>query len=209
MAGLMITNSKIIEASPEPVTLLCIGPVPNIAEALRRDPSIVDNARFVGMFGSVYKGYAGEPDVAAEWNVKADPQSLQTVFAAKWDCTITPLDTYGLVVLDGPNYRQLHDSDDPWMMSLMENYRVWLPNAPYITPGTDTRTISTTLFDAVAVYLAAEENLVEMRELPLRVTDDGYTIIDEKYGRPVNCAAPCRGRILRRLSVALHVHYFG
>ena len=177
-----------IHASPEPVTLLCIGPVPNIAEALRRDPSIVDNARFVGMFGSVYKGYAGEPDVAAEWNVKVDPQSLQTVFAAKWDCTITPLDTCGLVVLDGPNYRQLHDSDDPWMMSLMENYRVWLPDAPYITPGTDTRTISTTLFDTVAVYLAAEEDLVEMRELPLRVTDDGYTVIDEENGRPVNCA---------------------
>ena len=70
----------------------------------------------------------------------------------------------------------------------MENYRVWLPDAPYITPGTDTRTISTTLFDTVAVYLAAEEDLVEMRELPLRVTDDGYTVIDEENGRPVNCA---------------------
>jgi len=89
--------------------------------------AIIENARFVGMFGSVYKGYAGEPDVAAEWNVKIDPQSLQRVFAAKWDCTITPLDTCGLVVLDGANYRQLHDSDDPWMMALMENYRVWLP----------------------------------------------------------------------------------
>ncbi len=177
-----------IHASPEPVTLLCIGPVPNIAEALRRDPSIVENSRFVGMFGSVYKGYVGEPEVAAEWNVKVDPQSLQRVFAAPWDCTITPLDTCGLVVLDGSNYRQLHDSEDAWMMSLMENYRLWLPGAPYIPEGTDPAKISTTLFDTVAVYLAAEEDLVEMRELPLRVTDDGYTVIDTENGRPVNCA---------------------
>ena len=177
-----------IKSSPEPVTLLCIGPVPNIAEALRRDPSIVENARFIGMHGSVYKGYAGEPEVAAEWNVRVDPQSLQSVFAADWDITITPLDTCGLVVLDGPNYQQLHDSDDPWMMALMDNYRLWLPGAPYIPPDTDPKKISTTLFDTVAVYLAAEDDLVEMRELPLRVTDDGYTVIDAADGRPVNCA---------------------
>jgi inosine-uridine nucleoside N-ribohydrolase len=177
-----------INSSPEPVTLLCIGPVPNIAEALRRDPSIADNARFVGMHGSVYKGYAGDSEPASEWNVQVDPQSLQTVFAAPWDCTITPLDTCGLVVLDGPNYRQLHDSDDPWLKMLMENYRAWLPGAPFVDPDMDTSMLSTTLFDTVAVYLAAEEDLVEMRELPLRVTDDGYTIIDRENGRPVNCA---------------------
>ena len=181
-----------IKASPEPVTLLCIGPVPNIAEALRRDPSIAGNARFVGMFGSVYKGYAGEAEPAAEWNVRVDPQSLQTVFAAPWDCTITPLDTCGLVVLDGAEYRRLHDSDDAWIGALMENYRAWLPGAPYIDPGTDTSSISTTLFDTVAVYLAADDDLLEMRELPLRVTNDGYTIIDEAHGRPVNCAIAWR-----------------
>ncbi|MBT3291967.1 MAG: nucleoside hydrolase, partial [Victivallales bacterium] len=45
-----------IMSSPEPVTLVCIGPVPNIGEALRREPRIVENARFVGMHGAVYKG---------------------------------------------------------------------------------------------------------------------------------------------------------
>lgn len=177
-----------IKASAEPVTLLCIGPVPNIAEALRRDPSIATNARFVGMHGSIYKGYAGETKPAAEWNVRVDPQSLQTVFAAPWNCTIAPLDTCGLVVLDGDGYRQLHDSDDLWMKALMENYRAWLPGAPYIDPDTDTSKTSTTLFDTVAVYLAAETELLEMRELPLVVTDDGYTTVDNANGRPVNCA---------------------
>jgi inosine-uridine nucleoside N-ribohydrolase len=126
-----------IKSSPEPVTLICLGPVPNIAEALRRDPSIASNAKIVGMYGSIYKGYLGASEPAAEYNVRIDPQSLQSVFAAPWECTITPLDTCGLVVLDG------------------ENYRVWLPGAPFVDPNQDTTRISTTLFDTVAVYLVA------------------------------------------------------
>jgi len=178
----------VINASPEPVTLLCLGPAPNIAEALRRDPGIADNARFVGMFGSIYLGYDGEPEPAAEWNVRVDPVSLQKVFAAPWDCTITPLDTCGLVRLSGDLYRLIHDSDDPWMKALIENYKVWLPGASYMAADTDPGRISSTLFDTVAVYLALEEDLLEMQDLPLRVTDDGYTVIDETNGRMVHCA---------------------
>ncbi|MCR9260427.1 MAG: nucleoside hydrolase [Pseudomonadaceae bacterium] len=177
-----------IKSSPEPVTLICLGPVPNIAEALRRDPSIASNAKIVGMYGSIYKGYLDSPVPAAEYNVRIDPQSLQAVFAAPWECTITPLDTCGLVVLDGDNYRRLYLSEDPWLQTLMENYRVWLPGAPFVDPNQDTTRISTTLFDTVAVYLAVSEDLVDMQTLPLRVTDDGYTVIDAFNGRPVRCA---------------------
>jgi inosine-uridine nucleoside N-ribohydrolase len=177
-----------IHDSPEPVTLLCLGPVPNIAEALKRDPSIAENARIVGMYGSVYVGYDGEATPAAEWNVRVDPQSLQGLFAAPWDITITPLDTCGLVRLEGDNYRRIHDSNDPWLRALIENYKVWLPRAPYMDPATDPTKISSTLFDTVAVYLAAEQDLFEMQDLPLRVTNDGYTVIDEDNGRNVHCA---------------------
>lgn len=177
-----------IRQSERPVTLIGIGPVPNIAEALRRAPAIAENARFVGMHGSVFTGYEGEPEPAAEWNVKVDPGSLQTVFAASWDCTITPLDTCGLVRLEGENFRRLYESDDPWLKALMENYAAWLPGAPFVDPDMDITRISTTLFDTVAVYLAADTELVEMQTLPLRVTDDGYTVVDEAGGRMVHCA---------------------
>lgn len=177
-----------IQASAVPVTLLCLGPVPNIAEALRRDPSIAGHAHIVGMCGSIHAGYDGAAQPVAEWNVRADPKSLQKVFAAPWDCTITPLDTCGLVRLEGENYRRIHDSTDAWLEALIENYKQWLPNAPYMDPSTDPEKISSTLFDTVAVYLAAAQDLVEMQDLPLRVTDDGYTVIDEDNGRIVHCA---------------------
>lgn len=183
-----------IKQSPVPVTLLCLGPVPNIAEALRRDPSIAENAHFVGMHGSIFKGYVDDPTPVAEYNVRVDPQSLQAVFNATWECTITPLDTCGLVALDGDDYQRLYTSDDPWLQDLMANYRAWLPGAPYIDPDHDLTVTSTTLFDAVAVHLVAGGDYVNMESLPLRVTDDGFTVVDEKHGRPVNCAITWKSR---------------
>ena len=48
--------------------------------------------------------------------------------------------------------------------------------------------VSSTLFDTVAVYLAISEQPFEMQDLPLTVTDDGFTIIDRENGRSVRCA---------------------
>jgi hypothetical protein len=46
---------------------------------------------------------------------------------------------------------------------------------------------SSILFDTVAVYLAFSEELLVMEKLGVRVTDDGYTIIDDS-ARMINSA---------------------
>ena len=177
-----------IKQSPEPVTLLGIGPAMNIAEALRRDPSIAKNARFVGMHGSIRKGYDGELQPAKEWNVKVDPASLRKVFSAPWECSIAPLDTCGVVQLKGSEYQEIFRSQDEWMKVLIDNYRIWLPKATWLDPKPDFELMSSTLFDTVAVHLAHSEEFLVMEDLPLRVTDEGYTVIDHKNGRIVRCA---------------------
>jgi len=172
--------------SPQPVTLICIGPAPNIAAALKLEPRIAQHARFVGMDGSVYLGYGGAKQPCAEWNVKADPKAMQAVFAAPWDITITPLDTCGLVVLSGDKYARVRDAADRNVADLIANYRVWLA-AGHASPANVGDQHSSTLFDPVAVYLAQHQDLCVMEKLNLRVTDDGYTVIDPQ-GRPVNVA---------------------
>jgi len=167
--------------SPEPVTLLCIGPVPNIAEALRREPGIARRARFVGMHGSVRKGYAGGSTISAEYNVATDTADCQAVFAAPWEMTITPVDTCGLVVLDGEDYGRVLESPDPLARAVIENYRIWDKD------GEMSKTKSSILFDTVAVYLVFSEELLVMERLGIRVTDDGYTLIDEN-AKIINCA---------------------
>jgi inosine-uridine nucleoside N-ribohydrolase len=172
--------------SPQPVTLICIGPVPNIAEALKREPRIAQHARFVGMQGSVRMGYGKGKPPEVEWNVKCDPKALQQVFAAPWDITITPLDTCGLVTLAGDKYRRVRDATDRNVADLITNYRIWLTNQPTLAQDMADKQ-STTLFDTVAVYLAIGPDQCVMEKLGLRVTDDGMTVIDPK-ARPVNVA---------------------
>jgi len=163
--------------SPQPVTLVGIGPAPNIAAALKREPRIALHARFVGMDGSVRQGYGRGTPPCAEWNVKADPAALQAVFAAPWDITITPLDTCGIVSLGGEKYQRVCRATGRTVADLIPNYRIWLA-AERNTPVTTNETHSSTLFDTVAVYLAIQPDLCVMEDLNLRVTDDGFTVID-------------------------------
>jgi len=172
--------------SPQPVTLICIGPAPNIAEALKREPRIAQHARFVGMDGSVRLGYGGAKQPCAEWNVKADTQALQAVFAAPWDITITPLDTCGLVNLTGEKYQRVRAATDSIATNLLANYRLWAA-ADSGSPAGTTEQHSSTLFDTVAVYLAMRPDLCVMETLNLRVTDDGFTVSDPQ-ARTVNVA---------------------
>jgi inosine-uridine nucleoside N-ribohydrolase len=172
--------------SPQPVTLICIDPVPNIAEALKREPRIAQHARFVGMQGSVRVGYGGAKQPQAEWNVKADPKACQQVFAAPWDITITPLDTCGFVTLTGDKYRRVRDTTGRNVADVIANYRIWVVgDAKLPADMADKR--SSTLFDTVAVYLAIRQDLCVMEKLGLRVTDDGFTVIDPQ-AKQVNVA---------------------
>jgi inosine-uridine nucleoside N-ribohydrolase len=159
--------------SPEPITLLCVGPVPNIAEALRREPAIAKKARFVGMHGSVRLGYGGSRDISAEYNVRADAPACQTVFKAAWPMTITPLDTCGLVDLRGDRYAAVKNSLHPVARAIMENYRLWSGDKQDVF-----QVRSSTLFDTVAVYLTFSQAFCTMETLGIRVDDQGFTRID-------------------------------
>ncbi len=189
----------IIMKSRKPMTVIAVGPLPNIAAALQREPKIANKARFVGMHGSVYKGYGGSSKISAEYNVRAYPKAVQKVFTATWDVTITPLDTCGIIHLTGDKYQKVLKAKTPLAKALIENYRAWYKQG--IRNGNKNlsekelnkrvnrqiNSRSTTLFDTVGIYLGMTEKLVKMEKLGITVTDDGYTRID-KNAKVINCA---------------------
>ena len=93
--------------------------------------------------------------------------------------TITPLDTCGIVTLRGDKYASVRDCRDPVVQALIENYRMWAVKNPGNKKQADrANKRSSTLFDTVAVYLALTQDLCKMETLPIRVTDEGVTVID-------------------------------
>jgi inosine-uridine nucleoside N-ribohydrolase len=164
-----------LNASPQTMTLISIGPSNTVAAALDRQPGIAAKAVFVGMQGAVGKGYDGGP-VAPEWNVKCNVPAARKVLLAPWKQTlITPLDTCGLVKLSGQRFQTLCESKDEMVKALLENYRIWKKKAQLSEIKE-----SSVLFDTVAVYLASPEakTLLEIEELNIGVTDGGLTAID-------------------------------
>lgn len=164
-----------VHRSPQPVTIIAVGPLHTLAAALDRDPAIAAKAAFVGMHGGVRKGYGGGA-VAAEYNVKANVAAAQKVLAAAWrQIAITPLDTCGLVNLAGPRFQTLVASPDPLVQALLENYRLWARKERL-----QDLTASSILFDTAAIYLANPDDrpLMELEPLSIAVTNDGITRID-------------------------------
>jgi len=188
-----------IMKSRRKIKLVAVGPVPNIAAALEREPRIAKKAEFVGMHGSVRRGYGNDPTPSAEYNVVAFVKEAQKVFTAPWDMTITPLDTCGIVNLKDQKYQKVLNNNSTLTNALIENYRAWYrqgilnENKDLSEADLNKRVArklnssSTTLFDTVAIYLAMSTDLVKMEKLPIVVTDDGYTRIEEG-GKAINCA---------------------
>jgi inosine-uridine nucleoside N-ribohydrolase len=183
-----------IMQAQDQVSLICIGPVPNIAAALARQPDICTNAKFVGMHGSIHRGYLDAPKPMREFNVKMHALACRAVFEAPWEKVITPLDTCGNIVLEGERFMRIREAAEqqgpasPAAICL-DNHLTWFeavkdwPVLQHLDPHTQ----SSILYDLVAIYLGFAEDLLDMHSLPIQITPDGKTLIDDG-GASVRCA---------------------
>ncbi len=196
---------RCVMASPEPVTIISTSAVPSLALALAREPRLAPKCRFVGMFGSIDRGYGDTPPPVAEWNVKVAPAALRAVLAAPWqDVLITPLDTCGNVSIAGADYHAIWSAtDDPVLRAVIESYCIFAPRVTWMHCDFFA-THSTTLFDCVAVYLATSESLVETETLKLRIGDDGFMVRDP-HGIPVRVALRWKDRAAFEHQLALRL----
>jgi len=88
---------RTINGNPGEIILCPIGPLTNIAHALRLDPSIASKVRsIVIMGGGLYSG--GNVTNYAEANIWNDPHAANEVFAADWEVTVVGLDVTQKVV---------------------------------------------------------------------------------------------------------------
>lgn len=70
---------EIVKASPEPVTILALGPITNIALAILLEPNIKRGIKQVIFMGGAVR-VAGNMTPVASFNVVADPEAAQIVY---------------------------------------------------------------------------------------------------------------------------------
>lgn len=97
---------------PGEVTLVPIGPLTNIALALRLEPSIASHVREVVLMGGNALG-PGNATPSAEANIHNDPEAADVVFGAGWPVTMVGLDATHKVHMDDAHLARYGEIDDP------------------------------------------------------------------------------------------------
>lgn len=180
---------------PGAVTLLALGPLTNVAAALRRDPQRFRQfRRIVMMGGSVRRGYgraqyAPPTPPAREYNVGADVAAAQAVFASGVPIVMFPLDAT-LVQFDDVRRRELFAHGSPRTDALTLLYHQWSSaDAPWASA-------IPTLFDVVPIATMIDATLCPTVPLHIDVGNDGFTV--ETPGAPnvQVCLASDRQRVM-------------
>lgn len=159
---------------PGQVTLLALGPLSNLAAAIRRDPDGFRQLRqVVLMGGSVRVGYSKHdwqpprpPD--REYNIVSDPAAAQAVFASGVPIVMMPLDATS-VRLDDQRRNAIFSHGSALTDALTLMYTQWTNAYQAWTSATPT------LFDVVPVVWLTRPEVCPLTPLRIDVSDQGDT----------------------------------
>ncbi len=190
-----------IVAGDTPLSFVALGPLTNLALALRADPALA--SRIATIFisggavyvpGTVHREVHSNPNTVAEWNLYIDPQAAEVVFNSGAHLTLIPMDVTNV---DGPSpllfsrdfVRRLAAAACGRPSKLMVRFiRIWQLMSPQFQ--------ATPVWDAVAAALVADPTIgCDWRDLALHVVTQpeqaaGQTAVD--VDRPAN-ARVCLG----------------
>jgi purine nucleosidase len=90
-----------ILAAPGEITLVAIGPLTNVALAIRQEPKIVDALNEIIVMGGAIR-HEGNTTALGEFNTYVDPHAAHIVYHAGIPTTLVPLDvTYQCILTPG------------------------------------------------------------------------------------------------------------
>ncbi len=97
---------------PEELSLIALGPLTNLAEALAADQKLVKSLREVIIMGGAI-GVPGNITPAAEFNIFMDPHAASRVFKSGLPIKLVPLDVTEKVCLESREIENLAQSMEP------------------------------------------------------------------------------------------------
>lgn len=99
-------------AATDPITLVPVGPLTNIATAIKLEPRIVERIPQTVIMGGAHE--SGNTTPAAEFNIWVDPEAARVVFSAGLaELTLIPLDATHRALLSAADCQRLRATGTP------------------------------------------------------------------------------------------------
>lgn len=115
---------RLAHEHPGRLSVIAVGPLTNLAEALRRDPEVATLVGEVTIMGGAAL-VPGNVSAVAEANIFNDPEAAADVFAAPWSITLVPLDVTLENTLSESDRQALLASTHPLISTLGELLNVY------------------------------------------------------------------------------------
>ncbi len=148
-------------AYPERLTLVCIGPLTNVATALLIEPRLFMTIRSIVVMG----GSSGIP--WPDWNVRSDVKAAQIVLAAGIPVTLMGLNITRRCQLLPGDIERLRYSNSPQTQLLYQLLRVWRRHRPRW------HSAYPYLHDPLTIAALCAPDLMRFEEMTARVTTHG------------------------------------
>ena len=176
--------------SEEGIHLVPIGPLTNVALALRADPGLADRVASITLMGGSALG-VGNVSAAAEFNVFADPEAADEVFRCGARVTMLGLNLTHQVRMGAAHAAECRTIGTPVadaMAGLLEFYTVFHLAAEEVADGP--------VHDPCAVLAVTHPELFTFEGRPVHVEltgthTRGMTLVDEREPR-ISEAGNCR-----------------
>lgn len=114
-----------IMSSPGEITLVAIGPLTNVALAIRQEPRIVEALKELIIMGGAIR-HEGNTTALAEFNTYVDPHAAHIVYHAGIPTTLVPLDVTYHCILTPDDVRRLDRFDSPVTKLVIDATRFYM-----------------------------------------------------------------------------------
>ena len=152
-----------ILASPGEITLVAIGPLTNVALAIRQEPRIADAIKELIIMGGAIR-HEGNTTALAEFNTYVDPHAAHIVYHAGIPTTLVPLDVTYQCILTTQDVERLQILDSPITAFIRDSTKF------YMEYHDDYQGIQGCVInDPLALALTIAPELCDYQELPVDV----------------------------------------
>jgi len=114
-----------IMSNPGEITLVAIGPLTNVALAIRKEPRVVDELKELIIMGGAIR-HEGNTTELAEFNTYVDPHAAHIVYHAGIPATLVPLDVTYQCVLTAQDAERLQKINSPIPVFIKDATRFYM-----------------------------------------------------------------------------------